>query len=84
MSNTEKIVEYWEDPYLQRYMGDTIGDRWLSQVDSAVLFEGLDSLAIKVTGEVTGIDGSDWFKSLEAPDIRNPFSVMVNQSNRYI
>ncbi len=72
-------IQYWDEQYVQKYMGDSFGDLYLSQVDSAVLYEGLDSLAIKVAGETTGVEGMDWFKSIEAPDIRSPFSAMVTR-----
>ncbi len=73
----EQVVEYWEDVYLQKYMGDAFGDLQLSQVDTHILYDGLDALIIKATGESTGVDNANWFKSLDAPDIRTPFSTMV-------
>ncbi len=73
----DNVVEYWEDFYVQRYMGDCYGDVYLSQVDSAVLYDGIDALTIKAVGETTGVDGIEWFSELDPPDIRFPFSAMV-------
>ncbi len=75
------IVEYWEDLYLQKYPGDCTTESVLSSVDHKTLYTGLDSLLIKVTGESTGVDGSEWFKLLEAPDYRSPFPDMVSKSH---
>ncbi len=71
------IVQYWDDPYMPKYMGDTYREKYFSLVDEKVLYEGLDRLAIKVTGDTTGVPEIDWFKDLEHPDIRQPFDVMV-------
>ncbi len=75
---TNNLVAYWDEPYVHQYTGHFSEERYLSQVDSQVLYEALDSLAVKVTGETTGVNGIDWFKSLDPPDIRNPFRVMVH------
>ena len=81
MASSNDIVEYWQEQYIPKYMGDCYGDIYLSQVDSTFLYEGLDSLSIKVTGETTGVDGVEWFKDLPAPDIRTPFNVMVSRQD---
>ena len=77
-------VQYWEDQYVQKYMSDSTGELHLSNVDSSVLYEGLDSLKIKVAGETTGLTNLDWFKDIEMPDIRSPFKVMVRYIYKYI
>ncbi len=83
-SSNSALVEYWEDQYVQSYMSDSSGDMYLSQVDSQILYDGLARLKIKVAGETTGVDGIEWFKDVERPDIRNPFSMMVSESVRII
>ncbi len=77
-SFTSKMsVQYWEDQYVQKYMANSDGDVYLSQVDSSVLYDGLDSLRIKVAGETTGLHSVEWLRDLEPPDIRYPFKDMV-------
>ncbi len=71
------VVEYWEEVYQPKYAGDCTTDTVLSPVDHKALYTALDSLIIKVTGETTGVDGTEWFKLLEAPDYRSPFPDMV-------
>ncbi len=77
MAANASIVEYWEDLYVPKYTGDSYTDVYLSQVDTHVLYSGLESLAIKAVGDTTGVDSINWFDDIPKPDIRNPFDVMV-------
>ncbi len=78
------VVEFWDDPYIPKYMGDSYSDIFYSQVDSKTLYDGIDALQIKVAGDITGVDNTDWFNDLEEPDIRQPFDVMVKQKLQHV
>ncbi len=75
-------VLYWEKLYLQKYSGDG-SQRYISQVDHEVLYNGLDNLTIKVAGQTTGVPSTDFFASIERPDFRNPFPVIVRPPHSY-
>ncbi len=77
MHNPNPIVGYWDEPYVPKYMADFSGNKYISAVDSQTLYDGLENLVITVASDTTGVNTMDWFTSLEAPDIRNPFSSMV-------
>ncbi len=78
MASPDKVVEYWDDCYVPKYMSNSAGDLCLNQVDTAVLYEAIDNLQVKVAGDTTGVTNIEWFYDIEKPDIRNPFEVMVN------
>ena len=70
------IVEYWDEPYVQKFSGDST-EVPFSLVDTKVIYDGLDMLKVKVAGDNTGLSGLDLFNEVEAPDIRQPFATMV-------
>ena len=76
---TDSTVEYWEEYYIKKYMGDCFETTYLSPVDTSILYDGLDSLKIKVAGETTGVDSMAWFQELPEPDLRCPFGDIVSK-----
>ncbi len=79
MAFDKPIVEYWDDPYVQRFKGDCYTEVEFSLVDMKVLYDGLDELKCKVASDTTGLESSDWFDELEPPDVRLPFEIMVSR-----
>ena len=74
----EPAVKFWEDVYTQRYPGSTPRFEPLySPIDHEYLYKALDKMPIKVCGDTTGVDGSEFLNSVERPSYKIPFHEMV-------
>ncbi len=72
------VVKYWEDVYNPRYPSS--GPRHepiFSPINHEYLYKSLDKMPIKVCGETTGVDGSEFMNCVERPSYKTPFHEMV-------
>ncbi len=73
------IVKYWEDVYVPKFPSSGPRNEPLyTPFDHEYLYKALDKMPIKVCGETTGVEGSEFLSSVERPNYKIPFHEMVS------
>ena len=77
------VIKYWEDVYVPRYPSSGPRHEPLyTPINHEYLYKSLDKMPIKVCGETTGIDGSEFLSAVERPNYKIPFHEMVSARHK--